>query len=53
MDETLRLIQQADPDGWTNQPTESDYRLFKAWVLSTWGQEVWDKYHTNWEKKEV
>jgi len=40
----LEIIMRYDPDGWESEPTATDYAAFERWVISTYGQEMWDVY---------
>lgn len=46
----LLAIRNADPDGQATEPTEKDYAQFKAWVIKTYGQAMWDRYNGNWDE---
>ena len=40
----LALIQMADPDGGTREPTDRDRAAFKAWVIRQYGGHMWARY---------
>jgi hypothetical protein len=42
--EILRAIGRNDPDGGEREPTEQDYASFEAWVVKTYGPEVFRAY---------
>jgi hypothetical protein len=46
----LALIQMADPDGGTREPTDRDRAAFKAWVIRKYGGHMWARYAAGgWE----
>lgn len=51
-EEILLAIRASDPDGQATEPTDEDYRQFKAWVVKTYGQDMWDRYTgSNWDER--
>jgi hypothetical protein len=40
----LLAIQANDPDGGDRKPTENDYARHKAWAISQYGPDAWDRY---------
>lgn len=49
--EVLEAIRAADPDGQDfgeSGPAESDYRAFKVYVMTVWGQKAWEDYNKPW-----
>ena len=49
-DETaiLMSIVARDPDGQPTEPTEEGYKIFETWVRTTYGDDVWKRYHSEW-----
>lgn len=48
--EILLAIRHSDPDGQATEPTDEDYRQFKAWVIATYGETIWQKYNGTWDE---
>jgi hypothetical protein len=42
--EALMIIQNADPDGGTVEPTEEAYAAHRAWALGQYGEDIWVTY---------
>ena len=42
--DVLRAIEARDPDGFPVEPTEADYREFRAWAIRTYGMPAWERY---------
>lgn len=43
---TLRAIEQHDPDGWSDtQPTPAMYLQFRASVIDRYGRQAWNDYN--------
>jgi hypothetical protein len=40
----LRMLQNADPDGFENEPTPKDYQYFEDWGKRVAGKEIWEIY---------
>jgi hypothetical protein len=40
----LRMLQNADPDGFETEPTSEDYQYFENWGKRVAGKEIWEIY---------
>jgi hypothetical protein len=48
---TLRMIQNADPDGFESEPTKADYEYFEKWAKG-FGSRIWNIYiKSNWAER--
>jgi hypothetical protein len=40
----LRMLQNADPDGFENEPMDGDYKYFENWGKRVAGKFIWEIY---------